>query len=395
MVDIKGTELKPTDSGTTYAQVGDDALADATAVVAAIPVGGRRCRPRRRPRPRWTWSLLPHLALGTGVVVAAVAGAMSSRGHFGTCSEKIEADTLTAAASGVNVFETRLGAASLPFARVAEVYRYFDVEHQYDAMGNVPPVVVRSCGEALPAMETWGRPGYLATRFGAASRIPTFLSTAPAPPAFVRGTSWMDAPMNDGNGTSIELLQDADPAIVFGDRAAGSSLRPDGAQHHAAAVVGLVDIAGKAELLGDLSPLPPFMTRGAVPSMGEHGARIWGNNGDVDTGLHYDENHGGFMLQVVGRKDVVLFPNKDENHLYMRSQHGAHKAESSLFISKSTDLDRETHPLLWETTPFVATLLPGDALYIPHRWFHEVYSHGRSVGVSVWVQAAGPPIGGS
>ena len=42
---------------------------------------------------------------------------------------------------------------------------------------------------------------------------------------------------------------------------------------------------------------------------------FWLNNGNIESGLHYDEHHG--MLCVLsGRKIVTLFPPSDTKYLY-------------------------------------------------------------------------------
>ena len=50
---------------------------------------------------------------------------------------------------------------------------------------------------------------------------------------------------------------------------------------------------------------------------------------------------------------------------------------------------RARFPMLWRTRPRIAVLEPGDVLYIPHRWFHEVLSRGPSVAVTHWVRDGG------
>jgi ribosomal protein L16 Arg81 hydroxylase len=40
---------------------------------------------------------------------------------------------------------------------------------------------------------------------------------------------------------------------------------------------------------------------------------------------------------------------------------------------------------LWNTSPYITTLQPGDSLYIPHQWMHEVISWGKTVAFSRWL----------
>ena len=111
--------------------------------------------------------------------------------------------------------------------------------------------------------------------------------------------------------------------------------------------------------------------------------RCRANNGDIDSGLHHDYNGGGFMLQVTGRKDIVLFSPEDSPFVY---QNNRAEFQSKLFLARDLTLDSKTKlPDLWKATPYVVTLNPGDVLYTPNAWWHEVYTSGQSVAFSVWV----------
>ena len=78
-------------------------------------------------------------------------------------------------------------------------------------------------------------------------------------------------------------------------------------------------------------------------------------------------------------------PNRDRKSLYMRTEPG-HHMESTLFLARDLRNFRDRWPLLLQTTPYLATLTPGDTLYIPHRWLHEVWSSNRSIAFSSWVR---------
>ena len=76
------------------------------------------------------------------------------------------------------------------------------------------------------------------------------------------------------------------------------------------------------------------------------GPRRWASNAEyVDSGLHWDQNSGGFLTQVVGTKDIVLFPLMDTEFLYMRTDRG-HHFESSLYMFRDLRPEhQEDHPM--------------------------------------------------
>jgi hypothetical protein len=85
---------------------------------------------------------------------------------------------------------------------------------------------------------------------------------------------------------------------------------------------------------------------------------------------HYDISHN-FLAQVSGRKRVVLYPRRDLDKLYPFSMMSSIPHLSRVDIEKP-DLTR--FPRFIEATAFEATLEPGDMLFIPFAWWHQVYS---------------------
>ena len=49
------------------------------------------------------------------------------------------------------------------------------------------------------------------------------------------------------------------------------------------------------------------------------------------------------------------------------------------YVLLSRALTSNRFPDLWKTHPYTTTLMPGDILYNPHKWWHEVYTMGQSV----------------
>jgi hypothetical protein len=90
---------------------------------------------------------------------------------------------------------------------------------------------------------------------------------------------------------------------------------------------------------------------------------------------HYD-THDNLLAQVAGRKTVTLWPPGAESFLYVEGS-----------SSRVDDIDPHPDPATSRRFPKfaavsnrrrVATLGPGDALYIPALWFHHVLSHPAS-----------------
>ncbi|GMI09339.1 hypothetical protein TrVE_jg757 [Triparma verrucosa] len=159
--------------------------------------------------------------------------------------------------------------------------------------------------------------------------------------------------------------------------------------------VGLVDLHGVEELKRDAKiGLPNFMFKvknqeHSIPyTEGVSTLGLWVGSGDIDSGLHYDQNAGGFMYLVQGSKQVIMFPQSDRPNLYMNEKI-MHKMESTLFLGELLlqpfGKNIFQYLNLWLTSPYLAKMMPGDVLYIPHEWFHEIYSAGMTIGVSSWV----------
>ncbi|MDE1462000.1 cupin-like domain-containing protein [Spartinivicinus poritis] len=100
----------------------------------------------------------------------------------------------------------------------------------------------------------------------------------------------------------------------------------------------------------------------------------WGKNGQKSF-LHYDDNEN-FMCQFDGEKAFLLFDITDFDYLYPKDE------TEYRSLADLEQHDSNQFPLLAKATPYVARISPGDVLYVPCYWWHQVKSFGRNIAVS-------------
>ena len=137
-------------------------------------------------------------------------------------------------------------------------------------------------------------------------------------------------------------------------------------------------------LAADL-PVPPFLLEEdyvfAMLSIG---------TSDNATSLHYD--WGGpakALIQVSGRKRVVLFPPSSAGALSVHSMFdpsGPKNVSTSRGDLRAPDFD--AFPRMREVVGFETELQPGDVVYWPSFWFHDVTNVGEDANVSVGLSLA-------
>jgi len=103
---------------------------------------------------------------------------------------------------------------------------------------------------------------------------------------------------------------------------------------------------------------------------------LWIGQEGVVTPLHYDAAHNAF-IQVVGRKRVRLLP--PANSASLRLHPWLHPSARTAVGGWG--------PAVNLSGAMVASLFPGDLLYIPPYWWHEVKAQDTSVSLSVWTDA--------
>lgn len=100
--------------------------------------------------------------------------------------------------------------------------------------------------------------------------------------------------------------------------------------------------------------------------------------------LHYDRSNN-FLIQLAGYKKVVLYDPQQYHRLYpFKWSSAAHH------ISRIPDMeqpDLTLYPRFKLASPVEVLLKPGEALYIPPYWWHQVYSLEPTISVNIWWHA--------
>jgi hypothetical protein len=132
------------------------------------------------------------------------------------------------------------------------------------------------------------------------------------------------------------------------------------------------------------STLPQLLEDVRLPGYCRLGWRVksnlWFAKIGTVSGLHFDLPHNLFA-QVYGRKRFILFAPSQSRWLYR------HPWTSSIPHVARVDPERRhdaRFPEFRRARGFVAELEPGDALFIPERWWHHARTLETSISVNFW-----------
>uniref|UniRef100_A0A6B2LAI5 JmjC domain-containing protein n=1 Tax=Arcella intermedia TaxID=1963864 RepID=A0A6B2LAI5_9EUKA len=104
---------------------------------------------------------------------------------------------------------------------------------------------------------------------------------------------------------------------------------------------------------------------------------LWMGVPPIRTPIHYDLLHN-FYVQLHGNKRFILFPPTDYKYLYLYP-----RLHPSTRMSQVNLRNLQNYPDFYKSHPIEVVLSPGDVLYIPPYWFHDVTAVGVNVSMSV------------
>ncbi len=106
---------------------------------------------------------------------------------------------------------------------------------------------------------------------------------------------------------------------------------------------------------------------------------VWIGSAGVVTPLHHDA-WPGLLFQTHGRKRVAMYAPVDRANLSFRTPLAGEGRWSDL-PARSSDADPDDYPGLDHAVRYEAELAPGDALFIPPFWAHEMEAVEPNVSV--------------
>jgi hypothetical protein len=106
---------------------------------------------------------------------------------------------------------------------------------------------------------------------------------------------------------------------------------------------------------------------------------LWFGGANCVSPLHFDISQN-FLLQVYGEKHVVLISPDDSPYLYPDTK----KEYKNLSNVDPENPDHVKYPLFKKATLMSCILEPGDVLYMPPGWWHQVRSLNPSISVNFW-----------
>ena len=112
--------------------------------------------------------------------------------------------------------------------------------------------------------------------------------------------------------------------------------------------------------------------------------QLWiGTKGNI-TPLHFDRNHG-LLVQIMGDKQVVLFSHEHTSSLYPFPSYSEKSHLSRINFRNMKDESEllDSYPKFCRAEPYSCVIYPGDILYIPPFWWHDVTSRDNCISVTL------------
>ncbi|CAH1250906.1 KDM8 [Branchiostoma lanceolatum] len=105
--------------------------------------------------------------------------------------------------------------------------------------------------------------------------------------------------------------------------------------------------------------------------------KLWLSNGGTASTLHMD-NMDNLNCMISGTKDWFLIEKEVTEKWQLHHDDGE---EIAVDVER---VDMYRYPALRNIPWWSARVPPGDCLYVPQGWYHQVRSHGRNMAVNIW-----------
>lgn len=112
-----------------------------------------------------------------------------------------------------------------------------------------------------------------------------------------------------------------------------------------------------------------------------HESNLWISSGGTRSVVHYDADHN-LHCMIDGRKDFIMINNNlttKTNLYFKRKDPGVGSGFS--FLDPDT-IDMEKFPRIAKVPWTWTTLYPGDCIYIPSMYIHQVRGYGRTLAIT-------------
>lgn len=121
-----------------------------------------------------------------------------------------------------------------------------------------------------------------------------------------------------------------------------------------------------------------------VPPWGKNkkymSTNLWFGGENNITPLHFDAVDN-FLAQIHGTKKIFLYNPGDSRYLYPTTMKSGGRLN---FSQVNFQQNISQFPLFKQATVYSLTLEPGQILYIPPGWWHEVHTLSTSISVNFW-----------
>jgi ribosomal protein L16 Arg81 hydroxylase len=170
----------------------------------------------------------------------------------------------------------------------------------------------------------------------------------------------------------FEMYKDAHRREMPFDRFIEAITQADGNDTYVTAYNSVRNASVLAALQPDLGFLDKFLSRDVAQPHG----MMWIGPAGTATSLHHDLTNN-FIAQLVGRKRLKVVPAADVGKLY-----NYRHVFSEVTDLEDPALDRAQFPLLAGARIYDVTLSPGEIIFMPLAWWHQVTSLDFSVTIT-------------